>query len=242
MRVDVESLQHTYAAPGLEDRHVLHIDRWTAESGSNWLLHGISGSGKTTLLNVISGLLPPTSGHVRLDDQDLYTESETARDRRRAGDIGYVYQVQLLVPILTALENVEMPLVYGNGLSPSERSDRAQEMLERVGLSGFQRHRPGQLSMGQRLRVAVARALAVEPRLILADEPTASLDPDAAKAVIDLLLGYSSERGATLLVASHDPALDRHFSHRLTLVDGRLQEAGRVGVRSSEPRAVRAVV
>jgi putative ABC transport system ATP-binding protein len=242
MRVDVESLLHTYAAPGLEHRHVLNIDRWTAESGSNWLLHGISGSGKTTLLNVISGLLPPTSGHVRLDDRDLYTESEAARDHRRAGDIGYVYQVQMLVPILTALENVEMPLVFGNGLSPSERTDRAREMLEHVGLSGFQRHRPSQLSMGQRLRVAVARALAVEPRLILADEPTASLDPDAAKAVIDLLLGYSSERGATLLVASHDPALDRHFSHRLTLVDGRLQEAGRVGVGSSKPGAVRVVV
>jgi putative ABC transport system ATP-binding protein len=239
MRVDVEALQHTFAAPGLEDRHVLHIDRWTAESGSHWLLHGISGSGKTTLLNVISGLLPPTSGHVRLDERDLYAENEATRDRRRAGDIGYVYQVQLLVPILTALENVEMPLVYGNGLSPSERSDQAKEMLGRVGLSGFQRHRPGQLSMGQRLRVAVARALAVEPRLILADEPTASLDPEAAKAIIDLLLGYSSERGATLLVASHDPDLDRHFSHRLTLVDGRLQEGGRVGVRAREPEAAR---
>lgn len=225
MRVQVSDLEHTYAAHGLEDRTVLRIDDWVAQSGSRWLLHGVSGSGKTTLLNVLAGLLPPTAGEVRLDGEAIYAESEADRDERRASDIGYVYQVQLLVPILTALENIEMPLVYGNGLTSAERRERALDMLDHVGLTEFAGHRPVQLSMGQRLRVAVARALAVEPRLVLADEPTASLDPEGAAAIIELLLDYSRERDATLVVASHDPALDVHFEHRLTLVDGRLVEA-----------------
>lgn len=224
MRVRVTGLEQTYVARGLEDRTVLRVDTWEAKSGSRWLLHGISGSGKTTLLNTLAGLLPPTAGHVRLDEQDIYAESESARDQRRASDIGYVYQDLLLVPILTALENVEMPLVYDSGRSAAARRDRALELLEMLDLADFASHRPVQLSMGQRLRVTVARALAVEPRLILADEPTASLDPDAAQAIVDVLLRYSGEHGATLLVASHDPSLDVHFDHRLTLADGRLDE------------------
>jgi putative ABC transport system ATP-binding protein len=222
MHVHVRGLRHTYAARGLEDRTVLAVDEWEAASGSRWLLHGVSGSGKTTLLNVLAGLLPPTGGEVWLDGQSIYAESEAARDRRRASHIGYVYQVQLLAPILSALENVEMPLVYGRRLGAARRRERAIEMLERVGLAAFRAHRPGQLSMGQRLRVAVARALAVEPRLILADEPTASLDPGGAMSIMQLLLDYCREHAATLLVASHDPALDVHFEHRLSLVDGQL--------------------
>jgi putative ABC transport system ATP-binding protein len=229
MRVEVAALEHTYAAHGLEDRTVLRIDGWDAGSGSRWLLHGVSGSGKTTLLNVLAGLLPPTRGQVRLDGQAIYDESESDRDMRRASDIGYVYQVQLLIPILSALENVEMPLVYGHGLDAAGRRDRALEMLARVGMADFAAHRPVQLSMGQRLRVAVARAMAVEPRLILADEPTASLDPEGACGVMESLLDYSREHSATLLVASHDPALDVHFEHRLSLVEGHLVEAGPVG-------------
>jgi ABC-type lipoprotein export system ATPase subunit len=237
MRAQISGLQHTYAARGLEDRAVLAIDEWDALPGSRWLLHGVSGSGKTTLLNVLAGLLPPTLGEVRLDGQSIYAESEAARDRRRASDIGYVYQVQLLVPILSALENVEMPLVYSDGLDAVGRRERAREMLAHVGLADFSAHRPAQLSMGQRLRVAVARALAVEPRLILADEPTASLDPEGAASIMQLLLDYSSEHDATLLVASHDPALDVHFEHRLSLVDGHLVETGPAAATAVQPAA-----
>jgi len=222
MRVRVASLEQTYAESGLEPRTVLRVDRWEAPSGSQWLFHGVSGSGKTTLLNIVAGLLPPTSGKVWLDGQSIYDESEARRDRRRASEIGYVYQVQLLVPILSALENVEMPLVYGDELAPARRRAHARDLLKRVGLADFERHRPAQLSMGQRMRVAVARALAGTPKLVLADEPTASLDPGGAAAVTDLLLAYSQDHDATLLVASHDPALDDRFEHRLTLAEGLL--------------------
>jgi ABC-type lipoprotein export system ATPase subunit len=223
VRIQVRDLEQTYVAPHLETRTVIRIDAWDVAPGSRWLLHGVSGSGKTTLLNIISGLLPPTQGEVRLDGQSIYAESESERDRRRAGSIGYVYQVHLLVPILSALENVELPLIYASDLSAVERRDRARSFLAHVGLDGFEKHRPVQLSVGQRLRVAVARALATRPRLVLADEPTAALDPGGAASVVELLLRYSEEQDATLLVASHDPALDASFEHRLTLAEGRLE-------------------
>jgi putative ABC transport system ATP-binding protein len=238
MRVEISGLRHTYAGHGLEERNVLRIDEWQAESGSSWLLHGVSGSGKTTFLNIIAGLLPPSAGSVRLDGRDIYSESESQRDRRRASQIGYVYQVQLLVPILSAQENVEMALVYGSSLSAAERRERAREMLAHVDLAGFERHRPAQLSVGQRLRVAVARALAAEPPLLLADEPTAALDVEAARVVVDLLMAYQSRRAATLLVASHDPALDQHFARRSNLVEGGLVE-GPPGMGSADQQATR---
>jgi putative ABC transport system ATP-binding protein len=222
MDVRVEKVSHTYAAEGLEARTVLDIDSWTVASGDQVLLRGISGSGKTTLMNVIAGLLPPTDGEVLLDDEAIYVLPEAARDRLRARRIGYVFQIHLLVPTLTAVENVEMPLVFARQHAGSARRARAQEILEEVGLGDFFKHKPAQLSAGQRLRVAVARALVAEPDLLLADEPTAALDGVTAATVMDLIQQSCRRRNATLLVASHDPELNPRFDRIVDLQAGHL--------------------
>lgn len=233
MRVTVEGLQHRYPGDGDDARPVVDLVSWQADAGSRWLLRGVSGSGKTTLLNILAGLLPPTEGTVRLDETRLYDLPESTRDRRRATDIGYVYQAHVLVPLLDALENVELPLRFGGGVPASQRRTRARAALERVGLSDRLHHRPAHMSMGQRQRVAVARALVIEPAVVLADEPTAALDAANASNVLDLLLDYSAETAATLIVASHDPSLDARFERRLTLHEGR--PAGPIGPDGANP-------
>jgi putative ABC transport system ATP-binding protein len=215
-------LSHTYRAAGLEPREVVHpIPLWEIEAGQQVLLRGISGSGKTTLLNILAGLLRPTTGDVALGGKWLYALDEAGRDAFRRRTIGYVFQSHYLIPTLTAADNVGMPLAFG-GMAAAERRQRAGLMLERVGLDGHAGHRPAQLSVGQRLRVAIARAMVTEPALILADEPTAALDSGAAALVIDLLQSTCRERGATLLVASHDPSLDGRFDRAVSFSGGSL--------------------
>lgn len=222
MKLRISQLRYTYHSPHLSDRTVLHVPEWTVDAGCQVLLRGISGSGKTTLLNVLAGLLPPQEGSVWIGDQRLYDLSEAKRDRFRARTIGYVFQTHLLAPAINALENVEMPLVFGGERSGAQRRKLAGEMLEQVGLAGFERHRPAQLSTGQRLRVAVARALVSRPRLLLADEPTAALDTANALAVMDVMQARCRHEGATLIVASHDPALAARFDAVCDLQAGNL--------------------
>lgn len=221
----LEQVRHTYAAPALETHTVLDIDLWHVASGEQVLLRGVSGSGKTTLLNILAGLLPPSRGTVWLGGHALYALRESRRDRLRATTIGYVFQMHHLAPMLSALENVEMPLVFGGKVAARDRNLRARELLAAVGLAEFDRHRPVQLSTGQRLRVAVARALAACPALVLADEPTAALDGQAGSIVMDLLQDRCRRFGATLLVASHDPALAARFDRVVDLRGGVLHEA-----------------
>jgi len=225
MDIQIERLRHAYVAPDLEARTVLDIDAWCAAAGEQVLLRGVSGSGKTTLLNILAGLLPPSVGTVRLGEHTLYTLRESERDRLRATTIGYIFQMHHLAPMLSTLENVEMPLVFGRTLRAGERRARARELLAAVGLSDFERHRPVQLSTGQRLRVAVARALAAQPNLVLADEPTAALDADAGEVVMDLLQATCHRYHATLIVASHDPALATRFDRIVDLYNGGLHAA-----------------
>lgn len=228
MKIRVEGVRHIYRGRGLEERTVLDIDHWQVLAGAQVLLRGISGSGKTTLLNVLAGLLPPTAGQVWLGEQMIYHLTEAQRDRLRAQRIGYVFQIHLLVPTLSALENVEMPLVFGGQRSAAQRRRQALELLENVGLAQFARHRPVQMSTGQRLRVAVARALVNRPALVLADEPTAALDSAAGRAVMDLMQQICREQGATLVVASHDPALNARFDQVVALQDGQIIAESRV--------------
>lgn len=227
MNIRVEALRHTYTGKGLEPRTVLDIPSWSLQAGEQVLLRGISGSGKTTLLNIIAGLLQPTAGQVWLGEQALYTLREAQRDRFRAQQIGYIFQTHLLVPTLTALANVEMPLVFANQLPRSQRRQRAVELLDQVGLGSFTRHRPAQLSTGQRLRIAIARALANQPALLLADEPTAALDVTARDAVMDLMQQSCRAHNAILLVASHDPALNSRFDRVVDLQNGRLASSAK---------------
>jgi ABC-type lipoprotein export system ATPase subunit len=224
MDLRIEQLRHTYRAPALEDRTVLNIAEWQISAGRQVLLRGISGSGKTTLLNILAGLLPPTNGTVWVGEQSLYALRESQRDHLRARAIGYVFQMHHLVPTLSALENVEMPLMFGRRLNGPARRAQALALLADVGLGEFSRYRPVQLSTGQRLRVAVARALAAKPAVVLADEPTAALDAQASANVIALIQDACRRRGASLIVASHDPALASRFDCVVDLHGGMLYE------------------
>jgi putative ABC transport system ATP-binding protein len=185
------------------------------------VLAGPSGSGKTTLLQLAGLLDQPDEGEVVLDGEPVSTLPEKVRCDLRLRRLGFVFQAFNLVPVLSALENVMLPLQL-QGLSEDETRRRAEAALERVGLADRLHHRPGQLSGGQQQRAAIARALAPDPLLVLADEPTASLDHAHGGPLMDLMAELAAERGATFLVASHDPAVIARASHVFRLADGRL--------------------
>jgi putative ABC transport system ATP-binding protein len=184
---------------------------------------GPSGSGKTTLLSVLGGMLAPTSGKVVLDGRSVYDLSVRERTELRGRKIGFVFQTFNLVPYLSALENVQVPL-YLSGLAPKEQRLRALAALERVGLSDRVHHKPSELSVGQQQRVALARTLANDPALILADEPTGSLDPQTREQVVDFLEEFRRE-GRTIVLVTHDPVLARRAQRMLPLVNGSIRAA-----------------
>ena len=163
-------------------------------------LSGESGLGKTTFLHLIAGILKPDAGTIRLADREVTALAESERDRLRALTLGYIFQTFNLLPAFTCLENVLLGMSFGPG---ADRA-RAQELLERVGLGDRLAHYPRQLSTGQQQRVAVARALANRPRLVLADEPTGNLDPANAREALKLIRETCAENGAALLLVSHD--------------------------------------
>ncbi len=164
---------------------------------------GPSGSGKSTLFNMIGGLDRPTSGHVLIDGTDLPALPSRQRAFVRCSWIGYVFQTFNLIPVLTALQNVSLPILF-SGVPKSEAEDRAQELLQSVGLGDRGHHRPSELSGGQQQRVAIARALANSPRIILADEPTGNLDLKTGEDIIAILTGLSRDKGVTVITATHD--------------------------------------
>ena len=181
---------------------------------------GPSGSGKSTLLGLIAGLDKPTSGSILLDGVDITTlqESQMARYRRRK--IGYIFQSFHLIPTLTALENVAVPLELQGD---PQASARASELLAAVGLHERETHYPVQLSGGEQQRVAVARAFACRPPILLADEPTGNLDSATGQQVINLILGLNRDQGSTLVLVTHDPALAAYADRIITLRDGRIE-------------------
>jgi putative ABC transport system ATP-binding protein len=192
------------------------------EPGRSLAVTGPSGCGKSTLLALIGGLESPSAGSVSIGGQVISNLPERARERIRRDEIGLVFQSDNLLPFLTALENVAVPLALRG---ESGGCDRCAELLARLGLAEHAGKLPDQLSGGQRQRVAVARALIHEPRTILADEPTGSLDGESAEAVLDLLLDAQRRRGASLVVVTHDLALAARLDHRLSLRDGRPVDA-----------------
>lgn len=192
---------------------------------------GPSGSGKSTLLGLIAGLDRPTAGSIRLDGLEITTlaESEMARFRRK--NIGYIFQSFHLIPTLTAQENVAVPLELRGDPSASARS---AELLSTVGLQDRQSHYPIQLSGGEQQRVAVARAFACRPSILLADEPTGNLDSATGRQVIDLLLALNRDHGSTLVLVTHDPNLASYADRIITLRDGRI-ESDRPNASASAP-------
>ncbi|MCB1916232.1 MAG: ABC transporter ATP-binding protein [Rhodocyclaceae bacterium] len=191
-------------------------------AGESVAIVGASGSGKSTLLGLLAGLDTPSSGEVRVDGQSLFALDEDERAALRGARIGFVFQSFQLLPALTALENVMLPLELA-GVASAEA--QARHWLERVGLAGRIGHYPRQLSGGEQQRVALARAFAPRPSLLLADEPTGNLDAGTGAAIIDLLFSLNREHGTTLLLVTHDEALAARCGRQLRMRAGRLAEA-----------------
>lgn len=184
-------------------------------------LMGPSGSGKTTLLNLLSGIDSPTSGSLVIAGVELAKLSRRDLTKWRARHVGYIFQLYHLVPVLTAFENVELPLLLGN-LSKKERRDRVETALTLVGLGDRMHHTPGELSGGQEQRVAIARALVADPPLLVADEPTGDLDRESATKILDLLRELTRDLGKTIVMVTHDPRAAAAADRTLHLEKGQL--------------------
>ncbi len=194
------------------------------EQGDFLALMGPSGSGKTTLLNLMGGLDRPDSGSITIGGQRIDEMSQSGLARWRSSNVGFVFQLYNLLPGLTALGNVELPLLL-TGLSAKERKQRAQAALAVVGLAERQGHKPGELSGGQEQRVAIARAIVSDPGLLVCDEPTGDLDRATADEILDLLQLLNRDYGKTIVMVTHDPKAANHASHCLHLDKGKLVEA-----------------
>jgi putative ABC transport system ATP-binding protein len=193
-------LRKSFRSPEGDLQPIVDLEKFEIARAEQVALAGASGTGKTTLLHLIAGILEADAGTIEVAGADLSRMSESARDRHRARHIGYVFQTFLLLQGYSALENVLLAQMFGAGAD----EPRARALLERVGLRDRLRHRPAQLSVGQQQRVAVARALACSPDLVLADEPTGNLDPLRARDALGLLRDTCREQGAALLIVSHD--------------------------------------
>ena len=192
---------------------VIQVGQFTLTAGEQTALVGASGSGKSTLLNLIAGILLPDAGAICVNGTEITRLPEAQRDRFRAGNIGYVFQSFNLLQGFTALENVQLGQMFTGG----GNRERAAQLLEAVGLKNRRHHKPRALSVGEQQRVAIARALVNAPALVLADEPTGSLDGKNGTAVLELLRQVCTEGRHTLLMVTHDPAVMRHFDRVVTL-------------------------
>ena len=233
MMIIAEGLEQTYTSLG-HSLQVLHGINLMVEPQGFVAIVGPSGSGKTTLLGLLAGLDEPTAGVVKLDGQDLAGLTEDDRARLRAEKVGFVFQNFQLIPTLTALENVLVPVELRRILTDRPGGDeetRAKNLLTRVGLADRMHHYPAQLSAGEQQRVALARAFANEPKILFADEPTGNLDAETGSKVIDLLVQLNSEEQATLVLVTHDDALANRARRVVRIHGGRI-----VAQQSTEPR------
>lgn len=211
--LEINALRKDYKDPDGRVSSVIDIDHFELEANEQLAMAGRSGSGKTTFLNLIAGILTPDSGSIRFDGRELVGMSDSKRDRFRATEIGYVFQSFFLLDAYSALENVLLGMMFGEGPNPK----LARELLGRLGLADRLHHRPHQLSIGQKQRVALARALSGKPRLVLADEPTGSLDQENATEALELMKGACREQEAALLLVSHDDQVLAGLDRRVEL-------------------------
>jgi putative ABC transport system ATP-binding protein len=204
----LENVRKSYVEPNGQPLPILDIDRFEMASGEQVVLRGRSGCGKTTLLNCIAGLTTIDGGRIEVNGRDVTGLPEATRDRFRASFIGFVFQTFNLLPAFTALENVLLGMTFTGGRPDAER---AQQLLADVGLSHRLSHKPRALSVGEQQRVAVARALANRPVLLLADEPTANVDPGHQQQVIDLLRAACERENIAMLLVTHAPEVSQQF-------------------------------
>lgn len=205
--LDILDLQKSFPLPGGGVQNVIEIPRFSLEPGVQLALRGSSGAGKTTFLNLIAGILAPDSGKLLFAGRDIGTLSESQRDRHRALNLGYIFQTFNLLQGYSCLENILLGMTFG----PGPDKARALELLEKMNLADKAGHLPRQLSVGQQQRVAVARAVANRPKLVLADEPTGNLDSGNAAEALKLIRTACTESGAALLLVSHDAGVLSEF-------------------------------
>lgn len=220
--VELDKVDKHYLRGG-ETLNVLSDITLEVPHGQFLALMGPSGSGKSTLLNLLGGLDRPNRGSVKVAGEDISRLGPDALATWRARHVGFVFQSFNLIPVLTAMENVELPLSL-TSLSRAERRERAEFALELVGIAERASHRPGQLSGGQEQRVAIARAVVTDPLFLLADEPTGDLDHGTTMAILELLVQLNEQQQKTIMMVTHDPIAAEHASRRLYLDQGRLHE------------------
>jgi lipoprotein-releasing system ATP-binding protein len=191
------------------------------EAGDQVVVVGASGAGKSTLLHILGGLDRPSAGSVFFEGEELFEKNEKELARFRNLKLGFVFQFHHLLPLFSALENVMMPCLIA-GLSRREARERAFQGLKEVGLEARVSHRPGEMSGGEQQRVAVARALVLEPKIVMADEPTGNLDTEASQSVFDQLIALNEKRGTTLIVVTHNESLAGRLRKQIRIRDGKL--------------------
>jgi putative ABC transport system ATP-binding protein len=225
--IRLEKVVKTYRKGSEEIRPLDGIDL-TVDPGEFLCLMGPSGSGKTTLLNLVAGIDRPTSGRVFVDRDEVSAMSESALARWRTRSVGYVFQLYNLIPVLTAWENVELPLLLLD-LGRRERRKHVETALAAVGLLDRRSHYPRQLSGGQEQRVSIARAIVVDPRVIVADEPTGDLDAASGEEILNLLAALRQQFGKTLLMVTHDPKAAAHAGRTVHLDNGKVSVPATLG-------------
>lgn len=211
---------HRYFQVGEQTVHALNSINLSIERGEYVSVMGPSGSGKSTLLNIIALLDQPSSGRYILNSKDVTRQSDDELARIRRDNIGFVFQFFHLIPRLTAAENIEMPMVLA-GIDSKQRGQRVLKALESVNLLDRAEHRPSQLSGGQLQRIAIARAMIMQPAILLADEPTGNLDSKSGLEIIDLL-EQLNQQGVTLMIITHDKAIGERAQRRIRIVDGEI--------------------
>ena len=215
--ITISNLVKDYKTPDNSPLRILHIKKLLIENGKMLGVCGVSGSGKTTLLHILTGLLLPTSGDVCINGVYINRLAEGKRDIFRANNIGYIFQSFNLIPYLSARENILLALWIGKKMKKPQRGKRCDELLEQTGLSKRAKHLPGELSGGEQQRVCIARAIANNPPLIVADEPTANLDSKTKFQVIGLIKTMCAQNKTTLILSSHDKEITRDLHETISL-------------------------
>jgi putative ABC transport system ATP-binding protein len=225
--IQVHELVKTYEAGEVRVQALRGVNL-TVPRGEMLAVMGPSGCGKTTLLNCMSGIDDPTAGRIVIDGVDLADMNDDRKTEYRARRMGFIFQFYNLLPVLSAAENVELPLLV-SGTRPSEARTKAEQALERVGLAPWATHRPAQLSGGQRQRVTIARALVNDPAIVWADEPTGDLDSHTADEIMELMQSLNREHQQTFVIVTHDPSIAARCHRIVYMRDGEIEREERVG-------------